>query len=671
MNLIVSAISVWLVAIGLVGGAWWPLAIGSLVGGAALLYLRLPARRLSGLALVLGSSLALLLLQAWLGAAARVGSTAAAASGEIATPIWPFSSLRAIATAAAVGVNRDATALTLGLAIGDSSLATPQLLQDMKTVSLTHLVAVSGANCAIVVAAVYLLLRRFSIKTRVFVSLIVLVCYAALVGGSPSVLRASVMAAAVLFAQLAGRKSQATAILSLSIIVLLVADPTMALSYSFALSVAATFGILLLAPSLSRNLALRMPRSLALVLAVTLAAQVLCLPILLQLQPGLPTYSIVANLICEPLVAPITLIAIAAVSLSWLPMISSLLFWCASLPAAIIAGLAHFFANLPLAIVPWFEGVAATAVALVLALAVVVWVKANSASSRLVAAITVALCLTSTFATVSNSVVKLAAWPQPDWQIASCDVGQGDATVIRSDDRFALIDVGRIDSKIDTCLAKLGVSTIDLLVLTHYDFDHVGALAAAIRGRSVVTTMLTSFVDERPAAAVTRALVAGSGSRVVIAEQGLTGSLGSVTWRVLSPTRTAVEVEDSNDGSVTMLFRFADFSLIALADLGEKGQMRLASNLRTWFDQWVEGHDLVMKVSHHGSADQYAELLEYLHPAVALISVGKNNGYGHPTRRTLGLLERVQSLICRTDLLGSVAINRRDGTFAIADSGAS
>jgi competence protein ComEC len=78
-----------------------------------------------------------------------------------------------------------------------------------------------------------------------------------------------------------------------------------------------------------------------------------------------------------------------------------------------------------------------------------------------------------------------------------------------------------------------------------------------------------------------------------------------------------------------------------------------------------------MKVSHHGSADQYQELLEFLHPDVALISVGKNNGYGHPTKRTLSVLERSGSVICRTDLLGAIAISRANSRFAIADSGAS
>ena len=99
--------------------------------------------------------------------------------------------------------------------------------------------------------------------------------------------------------------------------------------------------------------------------------------------------------------------------------------------------------------------------------------------------------------------------------------------------------------------------------------------------------------------------------------------------------------------------------------------MRLASESANWLSPWVREHDLVLKVSHHGSADQYAELVEYLRPKVALISVGRSNGYGHPTKRTLDLLARTSSIICRTDQLGSIGLSHNKDGFSFASSGAS
>jgi competence protein ComEC len=138
---------------------------------------------------------------------------------------------------------------------------------------------------------------------------------------------------------------------------------------------------------------------------------------------------------------------------------------------------------------------------------------------------------------------------------------------------------------------------------------------------------------------------------------------------VLSPSKTALEAEDSNDGSISMLWRFENFQLITLADLGEKGQQRLAAEIGLW---WTDPKlPLVMKVSHHGSADQYSEFIEWLHPKLALISVGANNGYGHPTKRTLTTLNRAGATTLRTDLLGSIALAKVNGEFEVSYSGSS
>lgn len=666
MNLVVLAAFTWCLALGLETANWWPLCTLASVCAVILGFLRPPLRALAQAALLIAGTAALVVLSWWL----HQGS---ADSVNHVQPNfgWPFNELRRLSQVANVGVSPDAQALTLGLAIGDSSQASQQLIADMKIVSLTHLVAVSGANCAIVVGAVYLLLRKFGLRTRVFSSIAVLIFYVFFVGAQASVLRAAVMACAVMLSMLFGRKTNPVVILSLAATALLVADTKQATSFSFALSVAATAGILVLAPSLYERLKKRLFKPIALALAVSTASQLMCFPILLQLQDGLATYSLIANLLCEPLVAPITVLSLIAVSVSWVTPLSSGIFYLASLASALIASIAHFFANLPLATASWLPGTLGTLLAILLAASSAIWLKAKSASSRFSAGTVALLCLTASFAGLANSAVQLSRWPQQDWQIASCDVGQGDATVVRSNEKIALIDVGRFDPKIDTCLNQLGVNRIDLLVLTHFDFDHVGGLAGALSGRSVDIALLSPFEDLRPAVNKTREMLNQAQAKTVFAERGMSGSIGRVEWSVLSPSKTAAEAEDSNDASITMLFRFEDFSLLTLADLGEKGQMRIASESSGWLSPWVRSHDLVMKVSHHGSADQYAEFIEYLKPEVALISVGRSNGYGHPTKRTLNLLSRTSSIICRTDLLGSIGVSRSSDGFSFAASGAS
>ena len=109
-------------------------------------------------------------------------------------------------------------------------------------------------------------------------------------------------------------------------------------------------------------------------------------------------------------------------------------------------------------------------------------------------------------------------------------------------------------------------------------------------------------------------------------------------------------------------------NILTLADLGEKGQMRVVSENPGLVDE-LHNAPLVLKVAHHGSADCYPELYEALQARVALISVGKNNGYGHPTKTALDALAYSGSAIERTDLLGSIAVSNAGSDLAVTVGG--
>ena len=557
------------------------------------------------------------------------------------------------------GVSSDAKALVAGLAIGDKSALSSATAESMKVVSLTHLTAVSGANCAIVIGAVYFLLARFALvrQVRLMLTLAALLGYILLVGPQPSVLRAGLMAAIVISARALGRNTSALSALSLAVIILLVSNPWLAGDYGFILSVLATIGILVLAPGLAKRLETRLPRWLALSLSVSVAAQLLCTPVLLQLQPELSTYSIVANLLAEPLVAPVTVFGMMACLIAPVfPFITSALTWLASLATYLIVYVADFFANAPVATISWPDGLVGTALFAGIAAMAGVWVLSTNLVLRRVTAIFLGLVLSVILGSCASSQIRIGSWLNKDWSVISCDVGQGDATLIRSQGVVALIDVGRKPHPIARCLNELGIKTIDLLVLTHFDMDHVGGLDGALSAASVKSAIITSYRDDRPAAAITYRKLRRAANYLIEAGVGMTGQLGEFTWKVLSPHQGAAEAEDSNDGSVTILFESPVMDVLALADLGEEGQMRLARESAGWLGKGFGGVPLVVKVSHHGSADQYPELYETLKPEIALISVGAHNEYGHPTRRTLNLLEGIGSHIYRTDQLGSIAV---------------
>ena len=555
------------------------------------------------------------------------------------------------------GVSRDAQALVAGLTYGDDSDLSAQLVQAMKRLSLTHLTAVSGANCAIVIAAVFWVLGRLGLKRtgRFIGSLGVLACYLWLVGFEPSVVRAATMTVLVLVAYVYGRKLNPINVLAITVIGLLLVFSQLAFSIGFALSSLATLALVWFAPKLYERLKTKLPGPMALLVAVPLSAQLFCLPLLVYLQPEQSLLAVPANLLVEPVVVIITLLGIIAAAISIpLPALATALFWLASLFAQYIVFIATWLDSMHLPGIYFSNEAFAPIFALLLAGTLVLLVVYDK-HRTLIAAISLSLCVVLLAGQWFISAT-VRAFPVANWFYVSCDVGQGDATVIRDHGQIAVIDVGREPAPIDQCLSQLGIKQIDLLVITHFDADHSAGLAGALAKRTIKRAMLTDYPDDRPGAYFSEALLKQHAIPVIHASIGMQGKLGEVTWQVLSPHIGGQDSEDPNDGSITMLWRASKFNIMTMADLGEKGQMRLAAELNQWDFNELHTFPLVLKVSHHGSADQYPELIEWLRPTISTLSVGAHNSYGHPTQRTLKLLERSSRVTLRTDKQGALSV---------------
>lgn len=572
------------------------------------------------------------------------------------------------------GMSPDSAALVAGLAIGDDSRLSQVTKDNFKTVSLTHLSAVSGANCAIVLAGAALLLNLLPLSRsfRIGLSFGVIGLYLALVGPQASVLRASVMVGVVLFGYLIGRRVSPLDAISLSVVLLMLFEPTLALNYGFSLSVLATLGLLVLAPKLVEILERKMPAWLAIMVSVSLAAQISCLPVLLMLQPKIPVYSILANVLAEPLVAPITVLGLLACLCSPLaPLLTTCLCMLASYPASFIVWMGNFLAKAPASSLSWFSGVGGIALGVLLTLAIWVLLVSKKTKLRLSAGLSTVLILVSFGAQSSIAVIQRGNFYSGNFTLVNCDVGQGDALVIRSKGEVAVVDVGREDPAIDDCLTGLGIDRINLLVLTHFDMDHIGGVVGAVTGREVDEALTTSYADSRPGADFANSYLSGLGIALVKAEVGMTGELGDFNWLVLSPHKGGLEAQDSNDGSVTMLWQDDTMALLTMADLGERGQLRVGAEQQNLLTSGFGGRVVVVKVAHHGSADQAPEFYEAIHPALALISVGVRNSYGHPTNRALNMLESVSAKIIRTDQSGAIGVEEVGSGLSVSVSGRS
>jgi len=502
----------------------------------------------------------------------------------------------------------DAGALIPGMVIGDVSKQSVDFKNDMRRSGLTHLVAVSGANFAIVSAFV-LWAMQFAFRTmryRLIATAIALTAFIALVRPSPSVLRAAAMAAVLLFAQGTRQGRDPLPALGFAIIAVVIADPFQARDPGFALSVLATAGLLLLAPKIRPAF-----------LAPPIAALLFCAPVIVSLSGYLSPMSIIANVLAAPAVTPITIVGFLAALISPLsPTLAHLLIACIKPCALWIVAIARWSAQFPvLSLRTGLMGFLITGALIALM---------YFGKRRVAAAILV--------------LILCAAWlqrfPTGDWQIANCDVGQGDALVINLHHKRAIvIDAGPDPELIDRCLHQLQIKEIPLLILTHSHADHVGGLPGAKKNRRVERIW---YGDVK----------AGARARI-----------DGITIDVLWPQGESDP--NPNNCSIATLIKARDFSLFAAGDIEPPVQSQLRSRI---------GKVDIYKVAHHGSRYQDFALLRELSPAIAIISVGAGNSYGHPARSTISALSELHAKVLRTDIDGAVAISAQRHRFTVTRS---
>ncbi|WP_460569072.1 ComEC/Rec2 family competence protein [Humibacter soli] len=567
-------------------------------------------------------------------------------------PLAAANAMRRTFSQEASALPGDGGDLLPGLAIGDVHEVSTSLSDAMKQASLTHLTAVSGANCAVVVSLVAAAAGAMGLGRgiRSASSLVALAGFVVLVTPQPSVLRAAVMATVIVFGAWSGRPGRAVPALSLAIIALLCIDPWLAVDYGFALSVLATGALLLLAPPMTERMSRWMPSRVAALLAVPIAAQVACQPVLLLLNPTVPLYGVVANLVAEPAAPIATVLGLVSCVLTPLwPLGGSLLAHLAWLPSAWIAAVARVTQTLPASGWGWVDGAVGFALMLAVTLAIVLVVmRPARRASRLARVIALAasggLIVCSLAGMVGGRVAEALERPS-NWSIAACDIGQGDAVLLQSKGAHALVDVGPDAAPLKSCLSELGISHIDLLVLTHYDQDHVGGVGAVI---GKVGVAMVGPPTDAHGQAVDAALSRG-GAQVTVAQTGDSGRLGDLDWRVLWPDADPGGMDDGNERSVAVAFDGDGLRSIFLGDLDERAQSALLATDR------VQPVDVV-KVAHHGSSDQDESLYQRLDAAVALVSCGAENDYGHPTAQALGILRRAGTQVMRTDVQGMLMV---------------
>ncbi|HYJ67508.1 MAG TPA: ComEC/Rec2 family competence protein [Nocardioidaceae bacterium] len=554
----------------------------------------------------------------------------------------------------------DERALVPALVDGDDRAISDELAEAFRACGMTHLLAVSGTNLTLVLAFVLTLARWAGVRgyAQIAVGVAVTLGFIVLARPDPSVLRSAAMGVVAVAGLGAGGRRRGLRALAIAVIVLVVVDPWLARSAGFILSVLATGGILLLAPRWTRELSTWLPRPMAEAIAVPLAAQIVCTPVVAAISGQVSLVAVAANMVAAPAVGPATVLGLIAglVALVW-DGLAHVVGWGAAAMAWWIITVAERGASLPGAATDWSTGTWSLIVLIALCVGIVVavpWLL------RYRVGVAIGVILVAAWVVQPFS----PGWPPAGWVMGACDVGQGDALVLNAGEGSAVVvDTGPEPALVDRCLDDLDIDTVALLVLTHPHADHIDGVSGVNLGRPVGSLAVAPGALDDPAYADVAAWAESSDVAVRELPYGSTGSVGDLTWRVLGPPPSAVDDaggdEAVNDASVVLAVRTSGVSLLLTGDVEAPAQAAL---LR-WGDRALRAD--VLKVPHHGSADQDPDFLCAVGPRLAIVSVGADNDYGHPVPSTLDVLSDVGATVARTDQSGEIAVVVRDGDLTL------
>jgi competence protein ComEC len=540
-------------------------------------------------------------------------------------------------TALLAGGDDEEARVATGVALGGSAALSDATVEDFRASGLAHLLAVSGGNVVLLVAAV-LGLAWVAGMPRALAhgcAIPAVVAYAAIVGGGPSVVRAAATGVLVSMAWLAGSDRDPWHLLALAAAAVLALDPWAIVGPGFQLSFVAVAAIHGLAPGIRARLeGTPVPLRLCSALAVSIACTVATAPVALvffgrtSLVASLP-----ANLLALPAVAPLLWLALASCALWPVAPGASLALDAAVRALGAYVGLvAHLGSRLDSALPGW-------ALICALAAGAGAWCVRRHPGSAVaggLAGLAIGLLL------------PLGRSPPPaprSLRVTFLDVGQGEATLVEAPGLRVLVDTGPPSAKVDHILHRRGITSLDAVLLSHDQLDHDGRSAAILR--SLRVALLITPVLPGAGTSLRDALAAARDrdTRVLTGRPGVVFRRGGVELRIVGPQH-ATRASPANDAALIVQARQGDCSFLLPADA--ESPVLLQDRLAPVG---------VLEISHHGSGDDTLDrLLERLRPRLAVISVGARNRYGHPSPATLATLAGAHVPVRRTDLEGDISL---------------
>jgi competence protein ComEC len=568
------------------------------------------------------------------------------------------------------GWSAQSAAMAIAVLIGDRAGLSEEVERRLQAAGTYHVIAISGGNIAVLAALVFGLCRLTGAapRTSAAVGILLVGAYAYIVGGGPSVVRASIVAGLYLAARLVDHRTAVLNAVGVAALAMAALAPQTIFDPGFALSFAATIAIVVGAPAWSSALqhfaarclpdwVSRALRPACHLFAATLCAELALMPVTAYAFSQVTFAGLLLNFLAIPLMTVVQVGGLLAFLVDlWWAELAVAAGWVPHAAASALVGSAEWTR-----LFPWAAFRLAPPPGPILTLYFGCVIAALlTREHRLRVGLGTAAGLTLIWILSGSPMPRGASETGGLLRVTFFDVGQGDAALVRLPGGAALlVDAGGtlgtgfdIGERILTpALWAQGLRRLDAFAATHGDPDHLGGALAVMRGLTPVEVWDGFPVSGHAGLSLLQAEARARGVRWHRLNAGRAFTLSGARLLVHHPPEPDWErPRVRNDDSLVLEVVFERVSILFTGDIGREGEAAVAPRLSA-------APLRVVKVPHHGSrSSSTPEFIAAARPRAAVVSAGRGNGYGHPVPEVLARYRAAGAAIYRTDLDGAVSV---------------
>lgn len=543
--------------------------------------------------------------------------------------------------------------LEQGILLGETSDIESDIKDDFRKCNLSHMLAVSGAHLSYLVLGINTVLSKksFGIRRRKILSIIFILIFMVIVNMSPSVVRAGISTIITIFATLIYRKQDTYTTISIALLLTLLNNPFAIFDVGLQLSYLATLSIIIFYFKFTqKQFNNKVKKYLYESAMLTFSANILILPITIYEFNTIPINSIISNLLAGPLLGICIILGMFMVIISTVCFpVSKLIAFPLQIILKILIKIIELISKISFGNytvkTPWF-------IVVFLTYAIIATLIYNKKKmTKILTIITLIIFIVMQGCTFINIDGKL--------KIYFIDVGQGDSMLVKTiKGKNILIDGGGskdpdydIGEKILVpYLLDRRIKTLDYVIISHFDEDHATGVAQILGKIDVSSIILTRQLEENDIYRHILSIAKEKKIKLIYVKEGDVLKIGGIKISIIHPENKLMINNPMNNNSIVCKVEYNSFSMLLTGDIEmEAEELILRKNINLKAD--------VLKVAHHGSkTSTTGEFLKAINPKVALIGVGKNNNFGHPSNEVIQRLKENGTRIYRTDENGEISI---------------